>query len=257
MTTTKTNKQSDYIFIDHSKDVEKEIAIALGKVCHHIHPLIVNKIAQANIEFEQEFKQYCGKLKSETFFYDKSDCIFPGVRRCISKEKTDKWKRNIYSEDNTILDDNTFPRHIWAFLSKNKPYEGNMWKNSGLNNFELAHIFGHKTDEKELEKKVFTTFNDEIPPYALFTSASNVILVPNGLMKPTDKFEAVKIAFYKRHIDLYGENFCIHNGFKEEFIPEWYSKIKWIKPDLPKDWEIRIDNLLEYRKKYLKNKYAV
>jgi len=247
------------VFKDYSKDVEANIAIALGKVCHHIHPKIIERITKANTGFKEEFKQYCGKLNSEIFFYQNSDCVFPGVRRCINAEKSDKWKNKIYSEDYTILNDNTFPRHIWAFLSENKSYSGGtngMWGKSGLGNFELAHIFGHKTDEKELEKKVFTTFNDNIPPYSLFTSASNVVLIPNGLMKPTDKSEGIKIAFYKRHIELYGENFCIHNGFKEELLPKYYSEIEWSEPILPKDWKIKIDNLLKYRRKRLKDIYS-
>jgi hypothetical protein len=240
---TKTNNHCE--FKDCSESVEETIAIALGKVCYHIHPDIVNKIVKSNIEFKDEFKSFCGNLDSDAFFYNGSDCVFPGVRRCINKEKSGKWKYKINTIDNTILDDNIFPRHIWAFLSRDKPYEGNMWKKSGLAKFELAHIFGHKEDEKELEKKVFSEFNKNKMPYAFFTSAANVVLIPNGLMKPTDKFESIKIAFYKRYITLYGENFYAESGFKDELVPEWYNNIKWLDPVLPEDWEDKIDNLLK------------
>jgi hypothetical protein len=242
-------------FPDYSSTVEIDIAVALGKVCHHIHPDIVNKITQENINFKKEFQQVCGKLNSDIYFYEGSDCVFPGVRRCINKEKVVKWKNNINPDDYTILNDNTFPRHIWAFLSMNKPYEGNMWKKSGLDKFELAHIFGHKTDEKELEKRVFSKYDKNKLPYALFTSASNIVLIPNGLMKPTDKFESIKIAFYKRHIDLYGNNLYAEKGFDESKTPDWYEDIKWLEPIRPEDWLTRIENLLEYRKRILNKKY--
>ena len=255
---SKPTKHHDIEFLefpDNSNDVEKDIAIALGKVCHHIHPQIVNRIIEENLNFKNEFQQVSGNLDLDIFFYEGSDCIFPGVRRSINKEKIGKWKNNINTEDCTILNDNTFPRHIWAFLTMNKPYEGNMWKKSGLDKFELAHIFGHKVDEKSLEKKVFKSYDETKLPYAYFTSASNVVLIPNGLMKPTDKFESIKIAFYQRHIDLYGNNFYAENEFNESFVPEWYNDIKWIDPILPKDWQVKMDNLLEYRKKLLINKY--
>lgn len=242
-------------FSDNSNEVERDIAFALGKVCYHIHPQIINKIIEENDKYKVEFQQICSKLDSTIFLYEGSDCVFPGVRRNINKEKVGKWKNNVNSEDSTILNDNTFPRHIWAFLSMNKPYEGKMWKESELNKFELAHIFGHKVDEKSLEKQVFKFYDENKMPYGYFTSASNVILIPNGLMKPTDKFKSIKIAFYKRHIELYGNNFYAEKEFDESLIPEWYDEIKWLDPILPKDWVIKTENLLNYRKKYLTNKY--
>ena len=252
---TKTLNIDFLKFPDNSNVVERDIAIALGKVCHHIHPQIVNRIIEENEKFRNEFQQVSGNLDLSIFLYNGSDCIFPGVRRCINKEKVGKWKNNIKSEDRMILNDNTFPRHIWAFLTMNKPYEGNMWKTSGLDKFELAHIFGHKVDEKSLEKKVFKSYDETKLPYAYFTSASNVVLIPNGLMKPTDNFESIKIAFYQRHIELYGKNFYAEKDFNESFVPEWYQDIKWLDPILPKDWQVKMDNLLAYRKKLLINKY--
>jgi hypothetical protein len=255
---TPSEPPTGYTFEDCSKNVEKEIAIALGKVCHHIHPEIIEKIREENRKFKDEFKEICEGWV-DTFLYDGSDCVFPGVRRCINSEKTGNWKNNINPKDYTILNDNTFPRHIWAFLSMNKAYSGGqngIWDRSGLSKFELAHIFGHKENEKELERKVFKNFYSNKMPYALFTSAANVVLIPNGLMKPTDKFESIKIAFYKRHIDLYGENFYAESSFREEFVPKWYEEIKWLEPVLPEGWEGRINNLLKYRRKFLKNKYG-
>jgi len=229
-----------YIFDNYSENIEKAIAICLGKVCHHIHPEIVKRIAEANISFKNEFKTICKEVDAEIFFYEGSDCVFPGVRRCINKEKKGKWKNNIYSKDNMILNDNTFPRHIWTFLSMNKQYNGDSWKKSKLNQFELAHIFGNKVDEKKLEKKVFNQYNDAKLPYALFTSASNVVLIPNGLLKPTDKFESIKIAFYKRHIELYGNNLYSEKQLNDHFIPSWYSEIEWKEPVLPNNWEEKL-----------------
>lgn len=247
-------------FPDLSNTVERELTFMLGKICHHIHPEIVNYITKINLTYQTEFESICHKsCNTNSFFYEHSDCVFPGFRRPINKEKKEgKWKNNVFENDGTILNDNTFPRHIWAYLAENKAYSGGadgMWSSSGLAKFELAHIFAHKQDERGLEKKVFKLFTEKTEPYGLFTSASNIVLIPKGFAKPTDHMESVKICFYKRHLDLYGNNIIGLSNFDESLLPSWYSEINWLQPLLPDDWKVRVDNLLEYRKKYLNQKY--
>ena len=246
-------------FPDLSSTVERELTIMLGKICHHIHPKIVNYIAEINLIYQEEFESICHKsCNINSFFYKNSDCVFPGFRRPINNEKKGKWKNNVLEKDGTILNDNTFPRHIWAHLAENKAYSGGtagMWSSSGLSNFELAHIFNHKQDERDFEKSIFKQFDDNIEPYGLFTSASNIVLIPKGFAKPTDHMKSVKICFYKRHLELYGNNIIGLSDLDEALVPSWYSEIKWLDPILPSDWKIRIDNLLNYRKNYLRKKY--
>lgn len=257
-----TTSLKPFKYIDNSNLVERELAIILGRVSHHIHPKIVSRITEENILFEKDFKVNCHPaLNTKDYFYEGSDCLFPGIRRPINKEKDGikKWKNKINEVDGTIFNDNTYPRHIWTYLSMNKGYSGGTngtWGKSGLDAFELAHIFGHKVDEKELEKSIFKEFDDNFRPYSLFTSASNVVLIPKGLTKPTDKMNSIKICFYKRHLDLYGNNLNGLNKFDEEQVPHWYNDIEWIEPIIPDDWENRINNLLKYRKQHLINKYS-
>jgi len=245
------------MFPDLTKKVEGELAILMGSVSHHLHPDIAKYISKANLEFREEFQEYSPKgLDVHEFLFENSDCVFPGSRRNINKEaKKAKWKNNVH-EDGTILNDNTFPRHLWSFLVCSKSYSNRSWIDTGLNAFELAHVFSHKIDETNLEKKSFMRFDEDRKPYSLFTSASNVVLIPSGLTKPTDKLESVKLCYYQRHIDLYGENFCHMSGFKKELVPDWYDDIEWIEPVLPEDWKNKIDLLLEYRSNYLRTKYG-
>lgn len=245
------------MFKDLTQSVEKDLSKILGSVSHHLHPEIVKYIIESNISFKEKFHQYSPKeLNINEFFYEGSDCVFPGVRRPVNRETSgSKWKNNIY-KDGTILNDNTYPRHIWSFLVNSKPYTGSNWKVAGLNSFELAHIFGHKTDETHLEKNSFLKFEENKNPYSLFTSASNIVLIPKGMTKPTDKIDSVKLCYYKRHIDLYGENFFHMSDFKKELVPEWYKDIKWINPILPKNWKQKIDLLIDYREQHLKLKYG-
>ena len=98
--------------------IERELAIMLGSVSHHLHPDIIEYIKYKNKEFKSEFKSYSHpNLNVEDFLFDGSDCLFPGLRRPVNKEKTGKkWKNNINRIDGTIFNDNTYPRHIWLIM---------------------------------------------------------------------------------------------------------------------------------------------
>jgi hypothetical protein len=231
----------------------------LGRLTHHIHPEIVSAIAKANLEYESHFAKICSeKLDQRAFFYRNSDCVFPGFRRPVNSEKTRQWKNNVNKSDGTILNDNTFPRHVWAYLSTGRGYAGGaagMWEPSGLGNFELAHIFSHKSEEREVELQAFDELDSDTPPYGMFTSASNVVLIPKGFAKPTDAMANIKACFYQRHIELYGNNVCGATGFKPSIVPSWYTDIVWLQPLLPADWEERVNRLLTHREQYLARKY--
>lgn len=250
------------MYKDLSTTSQKDIAIILAKISHHIHPKIVKLIQDENTEFKAKFaKIKHPNCNSEAFLYEGSDCVFPGFRRPINREKNPRWKNKVYEADGTILNDNTFPRHIWSFLTVNRPYSGGKngtWTSSHLDKFELAHIFAHKTDERKSEEKMFLSGGNKIEPYGLFTSASNVVLIPKGFAKPTDHLDEIKKCFFKRHLDLYGNNLIGLSNFNESQLPEWYDEVEsnWAEPILPDDWEKRIENLLKYRKDYLIKKYA-
>jgi hypothetical protein len=49
--------------------------------------------------------------------------------------------------------------------------------------------------------------------------------------------------------------FYLEKGFDDNYVPEWYPCLIWQEPSLPKDWEGKIDNLLQYRRRFLMNKY--
>jgi hypothetical protein len=250
------------MYKDLSTAYQKDIAIILAKISHHIHPYIIEYIQDENKKFKSVFDNIKHpNCNSETFLYDGSDCVFPGFRRPVKSQIVKGWKNNVFEKDGTILNDNTFPRHIWSFLSMDRPYSGGKagtWTNAdiGLNKFELAHIFAHKTDERKSEEKFFSGCK-KIEPYGLFTSASNVVLIPKGFAKPTDHMANVKACFYKRHFELYEDIPDTLNGLilDESEVPDWYKEVNWPDPILPDHWEQRIQNLLEYRQNYLVKKY--
>ena len=179
--------------------------------------------------------------------FDGSACVFPGVRRYVSGQGKKQCYNHTYQ---AIIDDNTFPRHIWTFLANGKTYNGPNWRKTGLNEFELAHIFTHKESEIESEKEFFGSIQSDLYPYSDFTCACNVVLLPKGTVRPTDNSRAIKAAFYMRYIELYGEEPLIgRSGFRISRVPDWYSQLKWNQPYLPADWRENTERLLTYRTK--------
>ncbi len=226
----------------------KNIAEILAHVSYHIHPNIIGYICSQNNNDYGYFKQLFGNLIDlDNFLFPGSACVFPGVIRYVrGKGKKKKYNKSYKA----IIDDNTFPRHIWCFLVNGKTYNGPNWKETKLDEFELAHIFTHKSSEFEFERQAFSQFDENHIPYGEFTCAANVVLLPKGTVRPTDNSVIIKSVFYKRFIDLYGENILGgRKGFNERIVPEWYKNLEWNEPFLPIDWKKNIKNLMEYRKK--------
>lgn len=238
---------------------EKDICAVLAHLAHHIHPEVIARIQSRNHDEYEYFKDLFGdKIDVENYLFDGSACVFPGVRRSISGEGK---KRAYNPEHKAIIDDNTFPRHIWCYLENGKGYSSPNWQNPGLGEFELAHVFTHKRTEVKFEKPFFSEIHDGLIPYGEFTCACNVVLLPKGTVRPTDNSSAIKGAFYKRYIELYGERpLNGRTGLKEELVPKWYDEMMWNEPVLPINWEQNIKRLLEYRTKrisYLIKKFDV
>lgn len=232
--------------------IQQRIAEALAKTAVHVSPAIVKAIAKANRDYRSEFKDVCPKeIDTSDYLFDGSACVFPGVRRFVGPANKGQRQKYIPSEK-AVMDTNIFPRHIWTFLAAGKSYSGPMAKQVGLDRLELAHIFSHKVGERKLERRCFRRCSSRPRPFALFTCAANVVLLPQGLAKPTDQLEEVRIAFFKRHVDLYGEACLPGLGeLKSEAIPDWYGKLKWQEPSEPPRWEEKVKDLLAYRHKRL------
>ena len=237
------------MFIENKIDLyEPEIAKILASLCYHIHPDIVATIQERNIKERAYFENlFAGRIEAKPYLFGGSSCVFPGIRRYTAA----RGKKQAFNVgESAILDDNIFPRHLWCFLLNETAYSSKAWKQAGLDRFELAHVFSHKPLEAELERQYFHQFSTEVPPYGNFTCAANVTLLPKGTVRPTDNSPTIKSVFFKRHIDLYGEDTLAGRaGFKHDSAPEWYNQLEWNDPILPQNWRDRTEELLNRRTK--------
>ncbi|MCB1222090.1 MAG: hypothetical protein H7A35_15125 [Planctomycetales bacterium] len=236
--------------IAHNKIFEHELGICkiLASLAYHIHPKIAQRIADQNAAEREYFAElFKDKIDLDSYLFQGSTCVFPGVKRYVSGQG----KRKSYNPQfRAIIDDNTFPRHIWCYLEYGSAYSGPKWKSTGLCEFELAHVFSHKQSELVLEQRYFSSINVDLVPNGDFTCACNVVLLPKGTVRPTDNSDNIKAAFFQRYIDLYGEESLNgRSGFRSDLVPSWYSELNWNEPVLVDNWKDNLSRLMKYRTK--------
>lgn len=240
----------EHLYENRISQFEKPIAEILAQLAHHVHPKVVEAIRERNIDERRYFEDLFGdSIESTSYLFSGSSCVFPGVRRYVSNRGK---KQRFNPEFSAIIDDNIFPRHLWCFIAGDRIYSGPAWQNLGLANFELAHVFSHKesNDAHDIEERLFKNFRNETPPLGNFSCACNTILLPKGSVRPTDNSATIKAVFFKRYIELYGEDSLQgRSDFRHEDVPSWYQNLQWNEPLLPPNWKIRVNHLLEYRKK--------
>lgn len=233
----------------------KDIAIMLADMAYFIPPKVVDYIVKKNEEQFEEFKElFEGRIEISHYLFEGSSCVFPGVRRPASRIAIRGNVRNYNKEAKAIEDGNERPRYIWSALLKDKKYSGKLWKETELCEFEIAHLFPHKDDDESLRlvRNVFDHTADARKFFSNFTGAGNTVLLPKGSVRPTDTCPEIKIIFFRRYLDLYGEKcLMVAQGFKNDKLPSWYNDLKWNDMELPNDWEARIDNLIWCRTEFI------
>lgn len=108
------------------------------------------------------------------------------------------------------MDDNDYPKHLWAFI-----FTGKKFKKQGPEDHQLAHLVGHKQFKDAIDQPVVLKGGENAiqPLDGLYTSAANTIYVPTSLVKPTDFSWKVKNVLLRRAHQLYG-TFC-------RILPPW------------------------------------
>lgn len=240
------------MLINNIKNHERTFCQILAELSYHVDPTIVAYVKDRNVQqFDEFYDLFENRIKIESYLFSGSACVFPGVRRWVRG----KGKYHQYDETySAIPDDNLYPRHIWSYLVNGIGYSGPSWKRNNLNQFELAHIYTHKEKELKVEKEFFVDVGEDLQPHGDFTCAGNVVLLPKGVVRPTDTSVVMKSIFYKRYIDLYGEDTLNgRKGFKHHLVPDWYDSLRWNAPILPHDWKEKAGRLIDYRTKNIKN----
>ena len=122
----------------------------------------------------------------DIYLWEGSPCAFPGVRRYAGSTEFAVFRKRATPDSAPphclALDDNDYPKHLWAFIFTDKPF-----RKKGPSDYQLAHLLDHKRAGNRWRDELVCPSEPPLP-YGLFTSAANAILragclpAPHGLL---------------------------------------------------------------------------
>ena len=185
-----------------------KIARAITPFVRFLNPEIVDAVTKDNRRNSADWSARLIKadINPAIYLWENSPCAFPGVRRYAGSKEIAVF-RKVAKADKVpphclALDDNDYPKHLWAFTFTGKPF-----RKRGPEGYQLAHLLDHKEyGNRWREELTGLPDADEPPlPYGLFTSATNLAYLPGGFLRPTDFSFMLRNLIQRKAQQLYGE----------------------------------------------------
>ena len=186
------------------------LARAMAPFVRFLDPGMVGAVAEDNRRFGAEWSSRLEALGIDPAIYlwEGSPCSFPGVRRYAGSTEIAVFRQRAAPDEAPsqclALDDNDYPKHLWAFVFTGKPF-----RKQGPVGYQLAHLFDHQEhgnrwrDELDLPPDA----DEPAPLYGLFASAANSVYTPGAFLRPTDSSPKLRSLIQRRALQLYG-NIC-------------------------------------------------
>ena len=187
------------------------LANVVTPLVRFLHPQIVQRVVDDN---NVNRGAWSGELQRmginpEIYLWEDSPCAFPGVRRHAGSQETAQFRGQAGTSperpaDCLRLDDNDFPKHLWAYVFTGRPF-----RKQGPPGYQLAHLADHKEHNNRWREE-FAVESDTHPPtdppplFGLYTSPANVAYVPSNFLKPTDFSGTLRALLLSRAYQLYG-----------------------------------------------------
>ena len=184
------------------------LAKVLTPLVRFLHPDIVRSVTEDNRKHSERWSPKFAALgvDPDIYLWQGSPCAFPGVRRHAGSAEIallrGKSTTPVTKPPNCLcLDDNTYPKHLWAFVFTGKPF-----RNQGPKGYQLAHLADHKEYKNCWNQEFMTEGSADPPPLmGLFTSPANTAYVPLHFLRPTDFTGPLRALLLGRAYQLYGE----------------------------------------------------
>ena len=238
------------------------LAQALTPLVRFLRPDIVAAIAQDTrrhaAEWSLRFRE-CG-VDPAIYLWDGTPCAFPGVRRHAGSKEISEFRRQSPRDTPPphclAIDDNDYPKHLWAFVFTGKPF-----RKKGPDGYMLGHLIDHKEHGNRWREELRVVGDAREPPllFGLFTSAANTAYFPSAFLRPTDFSFHLRSLIQRRAQHLYGDVCLVLPPgleLKPGIHPSWEpERFHWNPPvgqttHLPAFLEFRrrrIDELLRNR----------
>jgi len=184
-----------------------KLARALAPFVRFLNPEIVGAVAEDNRRLGAEWRTRLEGLdiNPAIYLWEGSPCSFPGVRRYAGQIERVVFQQRANSDEVLPqcldLDDNDYPRHLWAFV-----FTGTGFRKKGPIGYELAHLFDHKEHGNRWRHELDLPPDAEEPAplFGLFTSAANSVYTPAAFVRPTDHSPKLRNLLQRRALQLYG-----------------------------------------------------
>ena len=232
-----------------------DLARAMTPFVRFLDPGIVHAVTEDNRRMRAEWSLRLEGLGVDPAIYlwEGSPCTFPGVRRYAGSTEIAVFRQRATADglpqQCLALDDNDYPKHLWAYALTGKPF-----RKRGPDSYQLAHLFDHKEyGSRWREELDFLPSAEEPPlPYGLFTSAANSAYVPGAFLRPTDFTPRLRSLIQRRTLHLYGSVCRIVPpplAVKSNEDPDWdLGSFRWSKPVGDMD---KVPAFLEFRREQM------
>jgi hypothetical protein len=175
-----------------------------------LHLQIVGAVVEDNERHRAAWGAGLGRrgVDPDAYLWPRCACAFPGVRRYVgSKEIAQHRKQSEAPQagyDQALqLDDNNYPKHLWSFAFRGRPFQ-----QFGPKSYALAHLIDHKVGKRLWDEiEAFDVAPYRLSWLGLYTSAANSVYAPTSLIKPTDFVGPLRNLLQRRAASLYG-GFC-------------------------------------------------
>lgn len=183
------------------------LARVLTRHARFLEPEIVRALVEDNHRHAVDWRAGLGAhdVPADAYLWQGSPCAFPGVRRYAGSDEIATYRGRKESSgrlpnDALALDDNDYPKHLWSFVFRGKPFQ-----KQGPLGYNLAHLADHKNHNNRAADD-FRPADGTVPGrlYGLYTCPTNTVFLPMGLLKPTDFHSKVRGLFIRKAQALYG-----------------------------------------------------
>ena len=185
-----------------------DLARAAAPFVRFLHPDIVGAVVEDNRRMRAEWSSRleARRIDPVIYLWEGSPCAFPGVRRHAGSEEIEVFRKGCAPKDALpqclVLDDNDYPKHLWAFV-----FTGNPFRKRGPDGYQLAHLFDHKEHGNRWRNELILPpgADEPAPRYGLFTSAANSVYTPAAFLRLTDFSPKLRSLIQRRARQLYGD----------------------------------------------------
>ena len=203
-----------------------------------LHPDIIRSVVKDTEDRREEWSDRLKKrgIDPALYLWQHSPCAFPGVRRYAGSTEIAQYRGRMEAATgprNALkLDDNDYPKHIWSFV-----FQGKRFQKHGPSGYSLAHLVDHKNYGNRGKDEIENDGRHEVSMstlFGLYTSVTNTVYMPNGLIRPTDFAFLLRNLIQRRADALYG-SFCKllppHLSFRTNESDAWaLDAFNWRQP---------------------------